>query len=284
MSFSLMIMKSFLIALLFAPTLSFAFEPLNTDDAGTVKAGGNQIEQYFISINRPAGEGQTADIITPGEEYAGNVDAKALPFTYTRGLSETVEASIAATYYYQPNGNFTRISNYVIATKWRFHEDLMNRYALAIKPMVVLPTSKQQQVNGLGLAALNYGINLIASKYWDDIEVHINGSYMRSPYNTNYTIGHTADNSRTDIFLLSIAPVWTLNHRIKLALDIGATTNPPATEQYLSQYALIAAIISLSDDIDLGISYMRTALNSGNLLSTQNIYSTRSEVGLTWRF
>jgi hypothetical protein len=107
---------------------------------------------------------------------------------------------------------------------------------------------------------------------------------MRSPYNTNYTIGHTADNSRTDIFLLSIAPVWTLNHRIKLALDIGATTNPPATEQYLSQYALIAAIISLSDDIDLGISYMRTALNSGNLLSTQNIYSTRSEVGLTWRF
>jgi hypothetical protein len=277
-------MKSFLLGLLLAPTLALAFEPLNTDDAGTVKAGGNQIEQYFISINRPGGEGQTADIMTPGEEYAGNVDARALPFTYTRGLSETVEASIAATYYYQPNGNFTRISNYVIATKWRFHEDLNNRYALAIKPLVVLPASKQQQVNGLGLAALNYGVNFIASKYWDEIEVHVNASYMRSPYNTNYTIGHAADNSRTDIFLLSVAPVWTFNHRIKLALDIGATTNPPATEQYLSQYALVAAIIALRDDVDLGISYMRTALNSGGFLSTQNIYSTRSEVGLTWRF
>lgn len=277
-------MKSFLLGLLLIPTLAHAFEPLNTDDAGTVKAGGNQIEQYFISINRPGGEGQTADIITPGEEYAGDVDARALPFTYTRGLSETVEASIAATYYYQPNGNYTRISNYVIATKWRFHEDLKNRYALAIKPMVVLPASKQQQVNGLGLAALNYGVNLIASKYWDEIEVHINASYMRSPYNTNYMIGHAADNSRTDIFLLSVAPVWAINHRVKLALDIGATTNPPATEQYLSQYALIAAIIALRDDVDLGISYMRTALNSSGFLSTQNIYSTRSEVGLTWRF
>ena len=277
-------MKLFLIAILIAPKLCFAFEPLNTDDAGTVKAGGNQIEQYFISINRPGGEDQTADILTPGEEYSGNADARAFPFTYTRGLSETVEASISATYYNQPSGNFTRISNYVIATKWRFHEDPKNRYALAIKPMVVLPASKQQQVNGLGLAALNYGVNLIASKYWDDLEVHANAAYMRSPYNTNYTIGHAADNSRTDIFLLSVAPVWTINHRIKLALDVGATTNPPTTEQYLSQYALIAAIISLRDDVDLGISYMRTALNTGSFLSTQNIYSTRSEVGLTWRF
>ncbi len=43
-------MKWLLMGFFLFPTLSNAFEPLNTDDAGTVAAGGNQIEQYFIFI------------------------------------------------------------------------------------------------------------------------------------------------------------------------------------------------------------------------------------------
>lgn len=276
-------MKSFLLGLLLLPSLALAFEPLNTDDAGTVKAGGNQIEQYFFIINR-AGGSESADIITPGEEYSGNADARAFPFTYTRGLSDTVEASFSSTYYQQPSGNYSKFANYVLATKWRFHEDTENRYAMAIKPTVVLPASKQQQVNGLGLAAVNYGLNFIASKYWDEVELHINASYMRSPYNTNYSIGHTADNIRTNIFLVSIAPVWSVLPNFKLALDIGATTNPPASEQYLGHYALIAGIFSLTDSIDLGVSYMRTGMNYGETFAAQQAGATRSEVGITWRF
>jgi hypothetical protein len=276
-------MKSFLLGLLLLPTLAFAFEPLNTDDAGTVKAGGNQIEQYFFFINRADG-GQSTDILTPGEEYSGNADARAFPFTYTRGLSDTVEASFSTTYYNQPNGNYSKLANYVLATKWRFHEDSENRYAMAIKPTVVLPASKQQQVNGLGLAALNYGVNFITSKYWDEIELHINASYMRAPYNTNYSIGHTADNSRTNIFLVSVAPVWSVYQNIKLALDFGATTNPPTTQQYWSYYALVAGIFSLTDSVDLGVSYMRTGMNYGEAFGAQQAGSTRTELGITWRF
>ena len=276
-------MKSFLLGLLLLPTLALAFEPLNTDDAGTVKAGGNQIEQYFFFINRADG-GQSADILTPGEEYSGNADARAFPFTYTRGISETVEASFAMTYYSQPSGNYSRFANYVIATKWRFHEDHESRYALAIKPMVILPASKQQQVSGLGLAAVNYGVNFIASKYWDEIELHMNASYMRSPYNTNYSIGYTTDTIRTNILLLSIAPVWTVSQNLRLAFDIGVTTNPAASEQYLSHYALIAGIYSLTNNIDLGISYMRTGMNYSETFAAQQAGATRSEVGITWRF
>ena len=276
-------MKPFLLGVLLLPTLALAFEPLNTDDAGTVKAGGNQIEQYFFFINRADG-GQATDILTPGEEYSGNTDARAFPFTYTRGISETVEASFATTYYNQPNGSYSRFSNYVFATKWRFHEDHENRYALAIKPMVSLPASKQQQVSGLGLAAFNYGVNFIASKYWDEVEVHMNASYMRSPYNTNYSVGYSTDTFRTNILLLSIAPVWTVSQNLRLAFDIGLTTNPTASEQHLSQYALIAGIYSLTDNIDLGVSYMRTGLNFGETFAAQQAGATRSEVGITWRF
>jgi len=277
-------MKWLLVGCLLLPTLSQAFEPLNTDDAGTVVAGGNQIEQYFYSINRNTGSPQVVDIITPGEEYSGNADAKAFPFTYTRGLTDTVEASFSTTYFNQPSGNFTRLTNYVFASKWRFHEDVQNRYALAIKPMVVLPASKQQQVSGLGLASFNYGANLIASKYWEDIELHANASYMHSPYNTNFSVGYATDNNRTNIVLLSLAPVWTVSRGFRVALDVGATTNPNMTEQYLSYYSMLGAIYSITDSLDLGLSYMRVALSYGATVGTQTAGSTRSEVGLTWRF
>ncbi|MBU3626077.1 hypothetical protein ICN48_07495 [Polynucleobacter sp. JS-Safj-400b-B2] len=276
-------MKSLCLSLLLIPTLVFAFEPLNTDDAATVKAGGNQIEQYFFSINRQ-GSSQQADIITPGEEYTGRIDAKAFPFTYTRGLSDQVEASISATYFNEPSGTYSKFANYVLASKWRFYEDENLGYALAIKPTVVLPAGKQQQVAGLGLAAFNYGVNFIASKYWQDIELHLNAVYMRSPYNTNYSVGTTTELNRTNIFLISIAPVWSISKNFKIALDIGAATNPPSSEQYLSHYALIAGIYSLTDSIDLGVSYMRTGSNYGETFASQQAGATRSEVGVTWRF
>jgi len=275
--------KGLCLAILCISVHAFAFEPLNTDDAGTVESGGNQIEQYFFFINRSGGD-RAADIITPGEEYSGNVDARAFPFTYTRGLSETVEASFSTTYYNQPSGSYSKFANYVFATKWRFYEDEDNQFALAIKPTLILPASKQQQVYGLGLAAVNYGVNFIASKYWDPIELHINASYMHAPYNINYPIGQSVDNSRTNIFLLSVAPVWTVHPRLKLALDLGATTNPPATEQYLSYYALIAGIYSLTESVDLGVSYMRTGMNYSETFGTQQAGSSRTELGVTWRF
>jgi len=72
--------------LLLVPTMGIAFEPLNTDDAGTVANGTNQIEQYFFTTaSHGSGPAATVDIITPGEEYFGGAGAKAFPFTYTRG-------------------------------------------------------------------------------------------------------------------------------------------------------------------------------------------------------
>ena len=248
-------------------------------------AGRNQIEQYFFSINR---HGNTSaaptDIVTPGEEYAGQSSAKAFPLTYTRGIYETLEASIATTYYTEPTGNFTRTSNSILGLKWRFFEDIENQYALAIKPTLIFPASKQQQVYGLGSAAINYGINFIASRYWDNIEVHFNLSYMHSPYNTNYAVGQSTDLNRTNIFFMSMAPVWTLFPGVKVALDVGAATNPPIPEQYLSTYGLVALILSPNDDIDVGISAMRSASNYGTVVSANGPNATRAEIGITWRF
>ncbi len=271
--------------MLATPMMGYGFEPLNTDDAGTVKANSNQIEQYFFSINRHGSTGPLpVDLITPGEEYAGQNSAKAFPFTYTKGLTDSLEASIASTYYTEPSGGFTRLSNAAIAMKWRFLENEKKDMAFAVKPVLIFPSSQQQQIYGLGAAATNYGFNLIASSYWENVEVHMNASYMRAPYNSNYAVGQSMDPNRINIFFLSIAPVWTVYPGVKLAFDVGATTNPPEPEKYLSYYVLFGIILAASENIDIGLSVMRSAANYGTVISANGPNATRSEIGVTWRF
>ncbi|MBU3601077.1 hypothetical protein [Polynucleobacter sp. AM-25C3] len=278
-------MRLIALLLLLIPIIGHAFEPLNTDDAGTVPKDRNQIEQYyFTTASHGGGTADTVDIITPGEEYFGAGSAKAFPFTYTRGITENLEASLGATYFAIPRGNYSPLSNKVIAFKWRFAEDDQGKWALAIKPSLTLPGSQQQQAHGLDLALPNYGLNLIGSRYWDEVELHLNASYMKSPYNTNYPVGMSSVANRTNILFFSAAPVWTVVKGVRLALDAGITTNPPSSEQYLTSYALLAGIFSVADDLDIGLSYMRSAANMGIVISNSGVSSSRSEIGFTWRF
>ncbi|OZA12669.1 MAG: hypothetical protein B7Y05_11655 [Polynucleobacter sp. 24-46-87] len=268
-------MRFIAILLLFFSGICPAFEPLNTDDAGTVAKNSNQIEQYFFrTASHGGGSAGTVDIITPGEEYFGGSGAKAFPFTYTRGITENIEMSFGATYYAAPRGNYSPISNKVLALKWRFAEDEGGKWALAIKPSITLPGSPQQQVAGLDLG----------SRYWDSVEVHINAMYTKSLYNTNYAIGAGPPENRTNVLFLSAAPVWRVMERLRLALDMGITTNPPSTEQYLTNYALLAAIFSMNESLDIGLSYMRSAANMGLVLGNTGMNASRSEIGFTWRF
>lgn len=278
-------MRFIAILLFFFSATSNAFEPLNTDDAGTVAKNSNQIEQYFFrTASHGGGSAGTVDIITPGEEYFGGSGAKAFPFTYTRGVAENVEISFGTTYYAAPRGNYSPISNKVLALKWRFAEDRDGKWALAIKPSITLPGSPQQQVDGLDLALPNYGLNFIGSHYWDSVEVHINAMYAKSLYNTNYAIGVGPPENRTNILFFSAAAVWRVMEKLRLALDMGITTNPPSTEHYLTNYALLAAIFSVNESWDIGLSYMRSAANMGLVLSNTGLNASRSEIGFTWRF
>lgn len=278
-------MRLFAILLLLFSALSYAFEPLNTDDAGTVPKNMNQIEQYYFRIaSHGAGSAETDDIITPGEEYFGGSTASAFPFTYTRGITENIEISFGSTYYASPRGSFSPFSNKVIALKWRFAEDENGKWAMAIKPSITLPGTSQQQIYGLNLALPSYGLNFIGSHYWETTELHINAMYTKSLYNTNYAVGAGSPENRTNILFFSIAPVWRAMDKIRLALDMGITTNPPSNEQYLTNYALLAAIFSIDENLDIGLSYMRSAANMGQVINNAGINTSRSEIGFTWRF
>jgi len=284
---------SYLINFIFALTTLFlmtrvqAFEPLNTDDAGTVKKGGNQIEMYFYSINKvnqPTGPGQ--DLSSPGEEFLGPGSTKSFPFTYTRGVAENVEIAIGTQYNATPRASdYSPFSNYTLNAKWRFWGEEGDSLNLAVKPILQFPVSKQQQLVGFGQAAFNYGGAFIASYYFNEaLEAHVNVGYMRSPYNVNYLNGGSASPLRLNIYSASIAPVWNVMDRFHLALDFGVQTSPPSTEQQSTMYGMVAAIIGLSESVDFGISMMRSAQNTGLVLVGNGPNSTRLDTGITWRF
>lgn len=273
-------------ALALAIALAFpvhAFEPLNTDDAATIGRNVNQIEQYIYVLNNKAADGISV-INSNGEEFRGLGRATAAPFTYTRGLSETTEVSFATTYYASPNGSYSPLSNYVLGLKWRFWGDGEKGWAFAVKPTLTLPASTSQQAVGLGMARTNYELNFISSYYWKKIHVHSNLSYARNPYNTNYPVSGSLEPLRTNAYAFSVAPVWVVNARWRLAVDLGVGTNILLNGNQFSDYGMVAAIYSITPDVDLGVSIMRSAADFATVFSGSGVHSLRSEAGVTWRF
>lgn len=259
-----------------------AFEPLNTDDAGTVGKKVNQIEQYFYVLHNNVA-GNPGSVATPGEEFRGVGNAKAFPFTYTHGLSDTTEFSLATTYYATPRGSYSPLANNIIGLKWRFMGDGASGLGMAIKPSITLPGSTSQQVQGLALAQTNYELNYILSYYWDSFQVHTNISYARNPYNKNYPISGSYAPYQINLVSGSIAPVWIVNTWLKLALDFGSSIDTSSTAA-VNDYGMVAAIFSVNKNVDIGVSYLQSGTTPSNAVSGKGITSDRSEIGVTWRF
>lgn len=285
MRFLLFIRQLFFLAMVISvlPWNVYAFEPLNTDDAATIGKSVNQIEQYFYLLhnNTPGNPGSVA---TPGEEFRGVGNAKAFPFTYTHGLTDTTEISFATTYYATPRGSYSPFANNIFGFKWRFWGDGQTGLGMAIKPTITLPASTSQQVQGLGLAMTNYELNYILSYYWDRVQVHTNISYARNPYNKNFPISGTYTPYQINIISGSIAPVWIVNSWLKLALDIGSSIDTSTNAAAVNDYGMIGAIFSVNKDIDIGLSYLQSSTTPNNAWTNKGIISNRSEIGVTWRF
>lgn len=275
------------LGILLSTTKALAFEPLNTDDAGTVGFGVNQIEAYFYSITAGGPNGEFSDI-SPGEEFVGSGNAKTFPLTLTRGLTDSTELSISTSYYALPHCQFSPLSNYVFGFKWRFMGDGEAGLNLAAKPSLTLPSGNNQQVAGLGNAATNYGLNMIATYNWEDMGIHMNLSYEREPYNVNYSVAGDLDPQRKNVIAFSIAPVWQAHAKLKLALDVGSGTNTPTSSPtYMSSYAMVASIYSPISTLDFGIAYLVSGNNLSDNVSSgksKRNGSDRFEIGVTWRF
>lgn len=231
-----------------------AYQPLITDDTGTQGRSGNQIELSYGHV-RSATEEQGA--------------TQTWPFVYTRGLTDALDVYMGNTY--TDIGGHSGLGNTAVGGKWRFHESEKG-WSFALKPELQLAASDRTEAQGLGNAKTSYSVVAIASHETRFGEFHANAAWARVNANEVSAL-------RQNQWRISVAPVWSVNEHLKLALDVGAQSRSALINGASSQqnYALLGAIYSPSKDLDLALGYHRHL--SADPDSLRSLIA-----GLTYRF
>jgi hypothetical protein len=252
------------------PTSALAYHPLITDDTGTQGLSGANSQ----IVGGTGTQGVSGNQLEIGFDYAHGVSGggvsidRAVPFTYTRGTTETLDLFVGAPRVVSPDAGW---GNLGFGAKWRFYKSEANRFSLAIKPEVLLPVSATKEAAGFGNGKTSYGLTLIFSRSTDFGELHCN---LAAAHN-NFADNRISD--RRARYRASFAPVWAVNESWKVTLDLGLQTNPDATANARMGFVELGAIYSPSTDLDLSLGISRDVMDG----AAQTRYAS---FGLTWRF
>ena len=244
------------------PALASAFQPLVTDDTGTQRAGGNQLD---ISYSR---------FVEKDPDVRATLET--LPLTYTRGLSDALDVYVGATYARfqrteEPGASGAGIP--AIGLKWRFYESRPDKLSLAVKPEIRRAFSSGAEDQGLGNGPLNGGVALLLSREAGFGAVHANLSV-----NTfRFVLQENRELHRDILWRLSVAPVLELAPDWKIALDAGLVTNSHKDETAIMGYIEIGAIYSPRKDLDFALGLISDVFHEGH-----SVYAATA--GVTWRF
>lgn len=277
--------KHFVLILFFlTPRLVFSFEPFLTDDSGTVEKGKNMIELFYFGILERANPSGPIDLNLPGEEFVSATRASVIPFTYTRGITENIEASVGLSYYGLPTGNYSPFANYVISAKYRFYGNPEKGLSFAVKPSFTFGHTTSQQEAGLGMALPGFGINTIGTYAQEKYDIFFNLAYQHQPYNSNYLVGQGSEELRTDLYQVSVAPVWKMSSQLHLGIDVGISSNIIKAAQNSYNYFLMPAMVYTPiNELDIGISYLRVSPTLGDEF-VDGPFTSVLKLGLTYRF
>lgn len=248
-----------------ASPASLAFQPLITDDTGTQGAGGNQLE-FSYARDRETSAGDTNTTRT-------------LPVTYTRGLTDTLDVFISANHTRfsstVPGSDTSGSGNASVGAKWRFYENDASKTSLGLKPELLLPVSAAKETSGLGTGRTSYGLTLILTQETHFGAVHANLAVGRNRYReTLATPDPDASTTRA-----SIAPVWDVSEKWKLAVDLGTETENTGGHESRTNFMELGTIYSPNKDLDLAVGVLRRTDNDTPKITTYSVTA-----GVTWRF
>ena len=164
-----------------------------------------------------------------------------------------------------------------IQAKWRFHENKDSGLSLGFKPEVRLPVSQGHETRGLGTGRTSYGATFIATQETGFGELHFNLALGR----VNYSDQVIKDAARSEQYRVSMAPVWGVSKKFKLALDLGVMTNEDRAQNKTMGYVELGAVYSPTDKIDLALGVIRTTKTTP---AASDAKTTQALLGLTWRF
>ena len=242
------------------PAAAWAAQPLITDDTGTQGRGGNQLEiAYNRSVEKASGSRTTTHEV---------------PLIFTRGITETLDLYAAVDRQKIATDAATESgwSNPAVGAKWRFYENTAGKFSFALKPEVRFPIPERREARGLGAARTSYALGLLLTYDVPFGAVHANVAAERVDY-ADPALDTAERRSR---YRISVAPVWDVTERWKLALDVGAITNPDRTARASAAYVEIGTIYSPDKNLDLALGVIRNFVDGGSGVS--------ATVGVTWRF
>lgn len=236
--------------------LAHAHHPLITDDTGTQGGGGNQLE-FGVNYQRSRTDGVIES-------------RRALPFTYTRGILDNLDAFIGTVLATHPKKGWDNVG---VGVKWRFFDDEANQRSMAIKPEITLPVSKADEEAGLGPGKTSYGLSFIVNQEMPFGELHFNVAAAR----VNTALAPEDNTKRKNRHRISIAPVWSVTDAFKLALDVGVQTNPDSAMKSSMGHMQLGAVYSPSKHLDWSLGLLREVRDGP-------VSTTAATLGLTWRF
>ena len=260
---SMRIAASALLPMAVFPLSVSAFQPLITDDTGTQGSGGNQVEMS-VGHDRAKAEGATQRVWN-------------IPFVYSRGASDSLDlfAGFGHARIRQDSSSSAASGNLnpILGAKWRFYENETTGSTLAIKPEVIVPVSRERESSGFGTGRLSGNLTLVLSQEVPFGAIHLNVGaggerYRDARANPNATIRR-----------VSVAPVWDVGARWKLAADVGRALSRAAGVTTRSRFVELGALYSPGKDVDLAFGFIRNTDNASPKSVTNSLTA-----GVTWRF
>lgn len=227
--------KTLLALLLALPAAGSPAHPLVSDDTGTVGSGH---WQYELNMEQTAPQPDT------GHQLLWNT-------SLTYGAADTLDlyANLPYTHLQQPAGQRgSGTGDTEIGAKWRLVED--GAFSFALKPRLILPTGSNAK--GLGSGRPGGGAMLLAEYSHDGFTAVLNAGALWQPNDQG---------NRNIVWQTSAAALYALLPTLQVAAEVGASRNPDHGHSDNPAYAIVGAIYSPAQRLDLDIGY-RTGLNS----------------------
>jgi hypothetical protein len=260
---------------------------LTTGDTGTQGAGGNLIETAY-TWTRGHASARTSDEVgkITGRE-------RALEVTYTYGLTETIDA-YASTSHTRGNervvvdgeresDHASGFGNTAIGAKWRFFDNEESGTSLSINPEITLPVSKSRENDGLGTGRTSGSLTLALTQTLPFGAVNFNVGVGRERYRDN------DENPNERVQSFSVAPVWEVSERFKVAFDTGIERVRSRGKTERSKFAEITAVYAPVEDVELSIAYTYTRARATDKADPQDKIHEKGRdravaIGVAWAF
>jgi len=240
-------------------SFAWAAHPFLTDDTGTQGSGNWQLE---LQAER-AQLDRTTDAGAGPVEQSRRITVFTPVLTY--GLLENLDVALGLNHVWQrvtENGVVTDdtdgMADSTLELKWRFYE--ADGFSLALKPGLLLPTGNEN--SGLGTGKPSWGVNFIAT--YDAKPWSFSGNVA---YNhVRYKLQQDADENQADLWRVSGGLAYSVRDDLRLVGEAGVRTNQAKDDPYQSgstgQFAMLGAIYSPTDKIDLDVGFRRHLNNA----------------------